>query len=517
MALWAMADLSTEKQLTFDWTTSELASPDRTGLDSSNVGSTRKAEDTASSSFDAAEIMGNEAAKRQLLVAAASGIPVRLGGRAEYVWEFQRLAGQLGVTVLDDKQYRDFVVEVLEPTRRERECSLPGTSSGEMQKALAEMSEQAPEQVDDGYLAVLEATIRTHHLDRRLTELIESVAQAIARLENAEKLRAAHVAEAINYVLLGAPEPEVPKTPPDAPPVVRPDRQLTFDGLPHWKWPKPKEDSRIITVDRVVSDIDGPPHRFVIQVGDTVEVFSTPNSAELAEVLDVSRKRQTVRVRFLDEKDPIWISAGRIYPAPPGSNKQMGFSEGPVVSVPRTPASGTPTESEGTNKIDCAQPKSDDLQLPSFAVFQNASTALTLPRTAKVSISLPMSLVRPVVDFCQEIAERLSRCPVPTDVQGDATHELKWKLRALSIPFSAVDESGVYGLQWPASRLTADDMKRLRILANLSGLPCNEILCVATRTLFYQTQALMHAATALHEERQIPLVEVLEEISSHGC
>jgi hypothetical protein len=381
---------------------------------------------------------------------------------------------------------------------------------------LAEMSEEPPQEMEGGYLAVLEATIRTHHLDRRLTELIESVAQAIARLENADKLHPAHVAEAINYVLLGDPEPEVPKPPPDAPPLVRPDRQITFDGLPHWKWPKPKEDSRNITVDRVISDIDGPPHRFVIQVGDTVEVFSTPNSAELAEVVDVCPNRQMVQVRFLDQKDPIWISVGRIYPAPLGSSRQMVVSEHSAGNASRTPGNRTATESEGGNKIDCIWSESDDLQLPSLAVFQNASTALAFPRIEKASISLPMSLVRPIVDFCQEIAEGLSRCPVPTDVQGDATHELKWKLRALSMPFSAVDESGIYGLQWPASRLTADDMKRLRILANLSGLPCNEVLCVATRVLFCQTRILMNAAVVLHEEDPIPLATLLERISSHG-
>jgi hypothetical protein len=203
-----------------------------------------------------------------------------------------------------------------------------------MQKALTEMSEEAPEQVDDGYLAVLEATIRTHHLDRRLTELINSVAQAIARLENAEKLHPAHVAEAINYVLAGNPEPESPKLGPGSPPLVRPDRQLTFDGLPHWKWPKPIENSHAITVDRVRPDIDGPPHRFVVQVGDTVEVFSTSNSAQLAEVVDVCRKRQIVRVCFYDKKAPVWISVGRVYPAPSRDSLQHGDERAPLSRCP---------------------------------------------------------------------------------------------------------------------------------------------------------------------------------------
>ena len=512
-----MADVSTAKQLRLDWTSCDLASPDQTGLDSSNGGGAKKADEPGNLTFDAAEIRGNEAAKRQLLVAAASGIPVRLEGSAECVLKFRRLADQLGVEVQDDKQYRDFVVEIPEPTRRERESRLRGTSSADIRRTLAEMSGEAPQQVGDGYVAVLEATIRTHHLDKRLVELINSVAQAIARVENAEKLHPAHAAEAINYVLAGDPEPEVPKPPPDAPPLVRPDRQLTFDGLPHWKWPKPKEDSRIITVDRVISDIDGPPHRFVIQVGDKVEVLSTPNSAEFAEVVDVCPNRQMVRVRFSDEKEPIWISVGRIYPAPPASSKEMIVSERNPGAVLCTPANHTHAESENPSEIDCIRRDSDDLKITSFAVPENASVPPPVSFVKKAPKTLPMLLAQPVVDFCRKIAERSSKCDVPADVQGDVACELTWKLRALSMPFSAVDESGIYGCQWPGSRLTADDMKRLRILANLSGLPCNEILCIATRMLFYQTRSLVDVAVALHEENQIPLVELLEEISSHGC
>ena len=312
-----MADVSTAKQLTFDWAKCELQSPDQNGRRSSKTDEAEAVENAARPPFDAAEMKGNEAAKRELLVAAASGVPVRLEGPAGCVLEFLRLAHELGVEVQDDKQYRDFVVEIVEPTRKERESGLPGTSSNDMRRALAEMSDEPPREMEEGYLAVLEATIRTHHLDRRLTEFINSVAEAIARLENAERLHPAHVAEAINYVLAGDPELEVPKPPPDAPPLVRPDRQITFDGLPHWEWPKPPEDISAITVDRLVTDIDGPPHRFVIQVGDTVEVFSSLNCAKLAEVLDVSREKRLVQVRFPDEKGPVWISVGRIYPAPP--------------------------------------------------------------------------------------------------------------------------------------------------------------------------------------------------------
>jgi len=57
------------------------------------------------------------------------------------------------------------------------------------------------------------------------------------------------------------------------PPLVRPDRQTTFSGAPHWEWPAPVHDRDTITVDRIRDDIDGPSHRFTIRRGDTVEVF----------------------------------------------------------------------------------------------------------------------------------------------------------------------------------------------------------------------------------------------------
>jgi hypothetical protein len=48
------------------------------------------------------------------------------------------------------------------------------------------------------------------------------------------------------------------------PPLVRPDRQSTYGGTPHYEWPDatPLHDRDTITVDRIRDDIDGPSHRF---------------------------------------------------------------------------------------------------------------------------------------------------------------------------------------------------------------------------------------------------------------
>ena len=137
MALSAMVHVSTEKQLAFDWEASELRRR-------SNGDEAAKTEHLA---FDAAEIKGNEAAKRQLLVAAASGVPARLTGPDELVRQFRRLAEELGVELRKDKEHRCFVIETIEPTKRERESKRPGTSSEAIRKALADMSDQVPHEM----------------------------------------------------------------------------------------------------------------------------------------------------------------------------------------------------------------------------------------------------------------------------------------------------------------------------------------------------------------------------------
>ena len=162
-------------------------------------------------------------------------------------------------------------------------------------------------------------------------------------------------------------------------------------------------------------------------------------------------------------------------------------------------------ELEDSGRIQSVESDSGDLRFTCLAVPERAS-AHPLPSDAnQASKTLPASLTRPVVEFCQKIIERLTNRPAPAHVQGDATSQLKWKLRALWAPFSEADEDGAAGYQWPASRLTGDDMIRLRVLANLSGLPCNEVLRVAAGVLFDQTRMLIDAAVPRHEENQTPV------------
>ena len=57
-------------------------------------------------------------------------------------------------------------------------------------------------------------------------------------------------------------------------------------------------------------------------------------------------------------------------------------------------------------------------------------------------------------------------------------------------------------------------MKRLRILANLTGLPVNQILHVAVSLLFCQTRGAMQELLARHRETGRSLAELLGDPSN---
>lgn len=103
-----------------------------------------------------------------------------------------------------------------------------------------------------------------------------------------------------------------------APRLVRPDRQIVFDGKPHYDWPQPAMDRDIISVDRVSDDIDGPAHRFFIHRYDYVEVFFSSSKVDYGYVVGISHAREEVGVSFQDpptRESMIWFPVGCIYPS----------------------------------------------------------------------------------------------------------------------------------------------------------------------------------------------------------
>jgi len=93
-----------------------------------------------------------------------------------------------------------------------------------------------------------------------------------------------------------------------------------------------------------------------------------------------------------------------------------------------------------------------------------------------------------ITHLVRRIIDRLSRMTAPDFAQVEGGDETAWKLRGLAAAFSEADTSGRVGHRWPASGLTADDMCKLRILSNLTGVPGTELLHAAVGLLFEQTR-----------------------------
>lgn len=108
---------------------------------------------------------------------------------------------------------------------------------------------------------------------------------------------------------LPPPDTEIPP-----PPLVRPDRQITYGGAIHYEWPAPQHDRDTITVDRIRDDIDGPSHRFVICRSDTVEVYFGLGRMDVGEVTGISHRNDEVRVSFREGSKGIWVGTGSVYP-----------------------------------------------------------------------------------------------------------------------------------------------------------------------------------------------------------
>lgn len=121
----------------------------------------------------------------------------------------------------------------------------------------------------------------------------------------------------VQHVAVATSQPPPANHKQKAPPLVRSDRQLTYDGLSHEEWPDAAllHDQDTITVDRIVEDIDGPAHRFVIKRGDFVEAYLAPEKFQVGEVIGINHARQEVQVACNDSlENGGWLNVGRIYP-----------------------------------------------------------------------------------------------------------------------------------------------------------------------------------------------------------
>ena len=92
-------------------------------------------------------------------------------------------------------------------------------------------------------------------------------------------------------------------------------------------------------------------------------------------------------------------------------------------------------------------------------------------------------------------------------------HDPRVRLKAFQIPLSSPDTSGRSGHEWPGSRLTGDDMRRLAVLGNYAKLPTNELLHIAVGVLYEHTRALMLRLLDRHEQTGRPFAELLDDVA----
>jgi hypothetical protein len=101
-------------------------------------------------------------------------------------------------------------------------------------------------------------------------------------------------------------------------PLAVPDRQepIDFETLADLELPPQRDERNALSVDRRRADIDGPPHRFTIRLGDYVEVFFPPDAIGMGEVVDLSPREQEVRVAFHEGEAGEWFPVAVIFPCP---------------------------------------------------------------------------------------------------------------------------------------------------------------------------------------------------------
>jgi hypothetical protein len=117
-----------------------------------------------------------------------------------------------------------------------------------------------------------------------------------------------------------------------------------------------------------------------------------------------------------------------------------------------------------------------------------------------------------IEELCQRIASRVSHSS-PKDARDAAAQSSHAIHRGLSMDLSKSDHDAALGYQWPASRLTDTDMRRLRLLSNLTRLPCNELLHVAVELLHQQTRG--RALQLLGSQQQVAPLQPGPHVQQH--
>ena len=122
---------------------------------------------------------------------------------------------------------------------------------------------------------------------------------------------------------------------------------------------------------------------------------------------------------------------------------------------------------------------------------------------------LSVGTLEAVRDLAQRMIAQLAK-PLDTTIP---IHDPRVRWKAFQIPLSSPDTSGRWGHEWPGSRLTGDDMRRLAVLGNYAKLPTNELLHIAVGVLYEHTRALMLRLLHRHEQTARPFAELLDDVA----
>jgi hypothetical protein len=121
---------------------------------------------------------------------------------------------------------------------------------------------------------------------------------------------------------------------------------------------------------------------------------------------------------------------------------------------------------------------------------------------------LSVGTIEAVRDLAWRMIVQLSK-PLGTTIP---INDPRVRLKGFHIPFSSPDTSGRWGHEWPGSRLTGDDMRKLAVLGNYAKLPTNEVLHIAVGVLYEHTRAVMLRLLDRHEETGKPFPELLDDV-----
>jgi hypothetical protein len=120
-------------------------------------------------------------------------------------------------------------------------------------------------------------------------------------------------------------------------------------------------------------------------------------------------------------------------------------------------------------------------------------------------------LAEPVGSLCADLLRQTPQQPALTEEERDGLELAKQRLVVLWVPSPDRDKIEPKGYQWPASRLTAEDMHTLHRMRLQTRKPITVLLHEAVSVLYELTNSDMQKIAALRERTGKTIRELLHE------